>query len=429
MTVEIVGPAGSRWLSLPAAAPIAELLPALGRLVGGEAPVDDPDWVLAPPVGRPLEAGASLRESGVRPGSVLCLVGSGLAADADGVAPPHALVGMRTPLRRTAAVLPRRLRAWERLRATYRLARPRADGQPFASEQAMPPWGGAAVHPATFTQVRPGPLWRRALKAWRGLDHLGRLETVIAAPRLRRGVRVVVIAYSPGAGGTVVASLLGMLMAHLRRDLVVAVDGRAGAGSLSALVAASTGGHPDDLPLLSRGAEATPTQLDASLGRGRHGLRVLSAPAVDEPAYHVAFDRLRRLAGVLVVDCGPGLDAPAARAAIGSADQVLIVAEAEPEASPELGRLVGSLRRDDRSVLVVANAPRHRVDASDVRRLAVMAAGADGLIEMPWCPAGAAQLAAGELDWERAPGPWLRSGHELAAAVAADWRRLGLSTS
>jgi hypothetical protein len=32
-------------------------------------------------------------------------------------------------------------------------------------------------------------------------------------------------------------------------------------------------------------------------------------------------------------------------------------------------------------------------------------------------------------DWREAPGPWRIAGRELAAALAADWRHLGLAIS
>jgi hypothetical protein len=75
----------------------------------------------------------------------------------------------------------------------------------------------------------------------------------------------------------------------------------------------------------------------------------------------------------------------------------------------------------------VANASRSPAGPRDAGRLAVSAPAADGLVRMPYCPAGVAQLTGRRFDWAHAPTPWVRATHELAAALAADWRRLGLS--
>lgn len=394
LKVEVVGPAGRRWLWLPASAPVAQLIPALVPAVAGPSD-ESAGWVLAPPVGRPLDPEASLCAGGIRAGSTLCLVDARLAADADGALPPHALVGMRTPLDRTAAALPPELTAWERVRAAFELAREPAAGTPPVAR---------ALHPAAFTQVRPASLWRQRLRAWRDLDRVSRLRAVIAAPRLRRGVAVAVVSPWAGMGRTVVTTLLGTLVAHLRADRVIAVDAAAGAQAALA-------------PAL------TLTRLDATLTQAPHGLRVL--PAAADPD---TLDTLRRFAGLLLVDCGPGLEALTTRAAVAAADQVLVVTDATPRARLALGPAVDLLRRDGRSVLLVANAPRAPAAGRDAGRVAVSAPDADGLVSLPWCPAGVRQLAAGTFDWDHAPAAWRRAGHQLAAALVRDWARRGLST-
>jgi MinD-like ATPase involved in chromosome partitioning or flagellar assembly len=405
LQLDVDGPASRRWLSVPAEAPIAELLPALVRFVAGAGAGGD-GWVLAPPVGRPLDAESTLLACGIRSGSTLCLVAAQLAADADGALPPHALVGMRTPLERTADQLPPPLTGWERVRLAYRLARAEPAGAPALAA------GGGSVHPAAFTEHRPAPLWRRGLRAWRGLDDVARLRAVITAPRLRRGVAVAVVSPSAGVGRTVVTALLGTLVAHLRADRVIALDVAPGDRSLAALVATGPAGPAPDLAA----SALTLTRLDASLTQGYHGLRVLAA--APDPG---TMDRLRRFAGLVLVDCGPGLEAPATRAAVAAADQVLVVTDATPRARLALGPAVDLVRREGRSVLTVANAPGAPAAARDAGRVAVGAPSANGLVAVPWCPAGARQLAGGTFDWEHAPGAWRRAAHELAAALALDW--------
>jgi MinD-like ATPase involved in chromosome partitioning or flagellar assembly len=432
LMVEVVGPGGRRWLALPAAAPVAELVPELVRLVGGggQGAPDAGDWVLAPPVGRPLEAGASLRSSGIRAGSALYLVSSRLAADADGVLPPHALVDIRTPVQRATALLPRRLTGWQRIGTAMRAATGAAPPAPAPP----PPPAGTALHPAAFAQSRPAPPWRRGWQAWRAQDYLRRLEAATTDVRLRRGVTVAVVSPGPRAGRTVVASLLGTLMARLRRDRVIAVDASPAPDSLATLLTHGRYRYLDDLQRELDRPDVTLTQLDACLGFGSHGLRVLSAPAdpgrrarLDARTYAATLDWLERFAGLVIVDCAPGLDGPIEQAALGAADQVLVVTDAGPESGPPLGLMVDGLRRDGRSVLVVVNEAERRAAPGAVGRLAVSAPEAEALLVIPWSPAGMAQLVGGGFDWEHAPAEWRRAAHELAAALAADWSRLGLT--
>lgn len=430
LKVDVVGPAGRRWLALPAAAPVADLLPALVPLLGGDEPVE---WALAPPVGAVLDPDTCLRDSGIRPGSTLCLVAAQLAADADGTVPPRELVGMRTPLERTAAALPAPLGGWQRVRTALWLAHGRVPA-------AAPPPG----HPSAFMQARPPRAWRRAWRAWRDLDHVARLEAVVTAPRLRRAVTIAVVSppAGPGSGGgagvgdrvgkTVVASLLGTVLARLRSDRVIALDTAPGAGSLVALAAPGLARYLDRLLRGPVEPGRTLARLDASLVQGYHGLRVRCAPPdpelrarLDEDAYRETMDRLTKFAGLLIVDCPGGLDGPAARAAVEAADQVVLVTDIEGR--PTLAEAVSAVRGEARSVLVVANAPRSRAGARDAGRLAVTAAEADGLVRMPWSPAGVAQLTSGRFDWAHAPAAWRLAAHELAAAAATEWRRLDLS--
>jgi hypothetical protein len=73
--VTILGAGRRAELSLPAAAPIAELTPALARLCqAGDAGGTPPAWSLARPEAPALDLARSLAEAGVGDGEVLCLV-------------------------------------------------------------------------------------------------------------------------------------------------------------------------------------------------------------------------------------------------------------------------------------------------------------------------------------------------------------------
>ena len=162
---------------------------------------------------------------------------------------------------------------------------------------------------------------------------------MIHTPRLRRCVTIAVVSPKGGVGKSTTTALLGSLLAFLRRDRVVAVDTNNDWGSLGRRLVPD---HPvfiDELlagPLAS--GQLPPTELDVQLGRGPDGLMVAPAPTdperaeqLDEGAYRTLFTRFGELVGMLVLDCGTGLGDPPARAALSCADQLVLVADCEPD--------------------------------------------------------------------------------------------------
>ena len=193
--------------------------------------------------------------------------------------------------------------------------------------------------PATFTLPARVPAFSRARQAWHDTDYQARLERMIHAPRLRRCVTIAVVSPKGGVGKSTTTALLGSLLAFLRRDRVVAVDTNNDWGSLGRRLVPD---HPvfiDELlagPLA--GGQLPPTELDVQLGRGPDGLMVAPAPTdperaeqLDEGAYRTLFTRFGELVGMLVLDCGTGLGDPPARAALSCADQLVLVADCEPD--------------------------------------------------------------------------------------------------
>src|SRR5262249_37667857 len=148
---------------------------------------------------------------------------------------------------------------------------------------------------------------------------------------------IAVLSPKGGVGKTTVCALLGTLFALLRRDRIVAVDANPDFGSLGRSL---TPGHDvfvDDLLEVLDSPELTVTALDANLGRAVHGLMVLPGPGepermsrLDERAYTLVLRRLQGMVGMLLLDCGTGLNGHGARAALATADQVLLVSDADP---------------------------------------------------------------------------------------------------
>jgi Mrp family chromosome partitioning ATPase len=442
LLVTVAGPGGRRDLSLPADAPLAELLPVLARLVGGGAA--DQGWTLTPSGDGPLPAGASLAAAGVLNGALLHLAPPRPVRAAPPPQPPPR--DGRTPAERTAAALPPRHPLPERARLAARaLANATPDGP-------------------------PGRL-RRARGEWRSSSYLELLGAAITGSRPGRPVTVAVAAAQDGAGATTVTALLGTLLAWRRQDRVLALDaGGDHPGSLArtlgigwedgtrrdpggdllarlarAMPAAAGAERRPAQPagdLVAGPARATPGRLGAPLGRAAHGLAVLPAPArrepLDERAWRVAFERLRAQFPLLLVDCGAALAQPAGRAAVRACDQLLLVTDADPaaaslavEAGLPLVRagvavtlVVNRMPAAGASWLLASAEAREPRTGVDLDRLGGYLPDARGLVTVPSAPQLVAELAAGSFTWPTAPPAGRRALHELAASLAADWPRL-----
>jgi Flp pilus assembly CpaE family ATPase len=173
--------------------------------------------------------------------------------------------------------------------------------------------------PAALTRERRlGPIARARL-TWHATDYLEGLEALITAPRLVRCVTIAVMSPKGGVGKTTVTTLLGTLLAQLRRDRIVAIDTNPDYGSLGRTLAPGHNVFVDDLLEVLGHPALTVAQLDTSLARAQHGLLVLPAPTdpermarLDEQAYRRVISRLQEMVSVIVLDCGTGLWEPAA---------------------------------------------------------------------------------------------------------------------
>ena len=157
------------------------------------------------------------------------------------------------------------------------------------------------------------------------------------------------------------------------------------------------------------------------------------AKNLDETAYLTLFARLSELVGTLVLDCGTGLDDPPARAALASADQLVLVCDDEPdtasivsEAGEWLRRIVEPTGAQQKSLVVVVNNLRRssRIDVAAFERATGYA---HGLAVIPRHERAAARLHGSRFTWNHAPSGWRTPVRELAALLAADWPRLQIA--
>ena len=429
-------PEGSIRVSTPTDVPLRELLPDLLELAG----LPDHDrWALGPVGGDPYPPNQTLAELGVDDRALLALrelPGHG-SADRDSATTqrmirprlgPNEQAGGRPLSDRNARILPVRLSCPARCLTVLAALARRGHVEQRCDR------GSGTLGPAEFTRAaRLSPL-ARACEAWTHSDYGERLEQTIAAPRLLRCVTIAVVSPKGGVGKTTTTALLGSLLAFLRRDRVIAVETNPDWGSLGRRLVPD---HPIFIDELLTGPlsdpDISPARLDAQLGRGPDGLMVAPAPTdpdraanLDESAYRTLFARLSELAGMLVLDCGTGLDDPPARAALACADQLVLVCDDEPDTASIVAEAASWLRHAGPPLLLVVNNLR-RGSRIDLLALERATAFAHGLAVVPRDERAAGQLHSSRFTWRHASECWQIPIRELAALLAADWQRLEIA--
>lgn len=292
----------------------------------------------------------------------------------------------------------------------------------------------ATATPSSLTAVPRLSRLERARQEWRATDYLEQLESLAAAPRLARCATIAVVSPKGGVGKTTTTALLGMLLSMLRPDRVVAVDANPDYGSLGRALVPEHRVFVDDFLTMMDSEMTAATELEARLGRTRHGLFVLPTPTdparmwgLREPEYKRVIERLQQYAGVLLLDCGTGLQEPAASAAISAADQCILVTDADPAAASLVAEAGLMLAGAGGPITVIVNKlpPGRSFLALDRFEAAVPYA--SGLVVIPNEPAAAGRLTTGQFDWRTAPKTWRVALRRLAVGITAEWERLGLT--
>lgn len=437
--VTVQGPDQRVELQLPGNRPVDELLPLLVEACAGGQGSEAARWELAPLGGLAYDGARTLLEVGVMDGSLLHLRDAAVPPslpEADDLPVPERAVfepwdGL-LPQDRTRLVLPPHVPLLERLTAAATAAlRPGDWSVPMPALQAQP---GQIVNPTSLTvRSRPG-LADRLRLSWRSTDYVYRLDETIVAPQLHRCATIAVMSPKGGVGKTTTTTLLGALLALLRRDRVVAIDTNPDFGSLGRQLAPEHAVFVDDLLEVLDEPELTSTALDNHLGRAAHGLMVLPAPTdparvgrLDAAAYTRVVRRLQQMVGVIVLDTGTGLHEPAARAALATADQVVLVSDVEPATAGLVAEAAALLQQDGMPTWLVMNKAGIPTDL-DLRAFGAVVPHARGLVEIRSDLAAARQVAAGQFNWVDAPARWKVAVRELAVALLADWPQLGIAS-
>ena len=222
--------------------------------------------------------------------------------------------------------------------AIGRRERARLDAAMAESETEQP---GPFSQPRDSRKTPPEGFWQRGV--YEGSLHLinpgdsarARERKAIdarIARRLEGGTRSIpVLTRKGGVGKTTITTLLGMALADIREDRVVAVDANPDRGTLAERVNKQTRSTVRDL--VSEAADIRDfADLSEHVSRDATRLDVvasetdpLMSEAFDEDDYNVVADMAERFYSVVVTDCGTGMLHSAMKATLQRADSVVVV--------------------------------------------------------------------------------------------------------
>ena len=453
LVVSIAGPADQVDLTVPAETPIDQLLPTFISLgvLGAGADANGSRYGVARAGEPPLPANSTLAECGVVDGTVL-YVQEIAPVEARPKEPERrilredyeeeqerAALERRAgfPLKRTESVLPEAPALTERMGAALsayfkggaEMPRPGFGPAPDDADAPAP-----VARPSDLTVVEPPTRRQRAQASWRETSYLRRLDARIAEPRLRRCPTIAVVSPKGGVGKTTLTALLGSLLVRVRHERIVAVDTNPDYGSLGPALAPDHRVFVDDLADVLDHPNLSVSELDRKLGRAFDGLLVVPAPTdpgrmarLNQDSYTKIFERLNTMVSGLVLDCGTGLQEPAARAAIDAADQIVLVSDAEPSTASLVAEASALLTRSGPPLFLVINKLPQKGGRLDLDMVSRAIPDARCLIALDSEPEMASRLSAGDFSWDLAPKSWQRSMRELAAVMVRDWPDLGLA--
>ena len=436
--VTIAGPDRRVDLVVSTETPISDLIPTFVELSMDEAPADNgrtPVWTVAPPGHQPLPLDRTLAECGVADGAVLTLT----EVRSQAMAPPKPADVVRkpevrrgTPRERTQAALPEELSGGQRFSLAMKAFFGYEPEPPITESPHAPPQSKREA----LTRPEQRSAADRFRASWSESDYEARLDRRIAEPRLTRCATIAIVSPKGGVGKTTLTVLLGSLLARVRRDRIVAVDTNPDFGSLGRTLTPDHQVFVDDLGDVLEQPDLSVTALDRHLGRAFEGLMVLPAPTdpsrmaqLNEQSYARVISRLQTMVGVLVLDCGTGLQEPAARAAQAAADQLVLISDAHPSTASLVAEAAELLRTVGPPLTLVVNKmPRKRDARLDLDGLERLVPDAAGLITLDEDLRSATRVASGDYSWDDAPPQWRRAIRELAVSLQAGWSGLGLTT-
>ncbi|AVG23930.1 MinD-like ATPase [Pontimonas salivibrio] len=157
------------------------------------------------------------------------------------------------------------------------------------------------------------------------------LSSRIARPFDGGAMYVPVLTRKGGVGKTTVTTLLGMALAEVRDDRVIAIDANPDRGTLSERVPRSTAATVRDVVKLIAGIRGF-TDFSELVSKDKTRLHVLASDtdpqlseAFDEDDYNVVADAAARFYSVILTDCGTGVVHSVMKPTLERADGLVVV--------------------------------------------------------------------------------------------------------
>lgn len=142
---------------------------------------------------------------------------------------------------------------------------------------------------------------------------------------------VAVLTRKGGVGKTTISALLGMAMADVREDRIIAIDANPDRGTLAERITRNTRATVRDVITRARSV-STFNEFQTLISRDETRMDVLASDAdptvseaFDEDDYNVVADIAERFYSIAVTDCGTGMLHSAMSATLQRADSVIVV--------------------------------------------------------------------------------------------------------
>lgn len=281
------------------------------------------------------------------------------------------------------------------------------------------------VYTSTFRRVNLGD--SAAVRARKAID--ARISR-----RFEGGTRFVpVLTRKGGVGKTTISVLLGMALADVREDRVIAIDANPDRGTLSERVNKQTRSTVRDL--VNHAPQITDfTELSAHVSRDETRLDVLASDtdpllseAFDENDYNVVADVTAKYYSIVLTDCGTGIVHSVMRATLQRADSVVIVSGGSVDEARLASETLTWLEANDygdlvRNAIVALNTATQGTNLVKLDEIeAHFRSRVRDVVRIPYDP----ELAAGSVVRYRQLKPFTRESARLLAALVMD----GLPTS
>jgi MinD-like ATPase involved in chromosome partitioning or flagellar assembly len=314
--------------------------------------------------------------------------------------------------------------------------RERMAGTDIGPESAQMLTADRLIDPRYLPRSAPEGTWRRAVyhatfhKLNLGDSAKARQRKLLDArigATLEGGARFIpVLTRKGGVGKTTITTLLGMALASVREDRIIAIDANPDRGTLSERVTKQTRATVRDV--VNRGASIQGfTDFTKLVSRDATRLDILASDtdpmlseAFDENDYNVVADLASRYYSIVLTDCGTGIVHSVMRATLQRADSIVVVSGGSVDEARLASETLTWLEANDygdlvRNAVVAINTATQGTNLVKLEEIeAHFASRVRAIVRIPYDD----QLAAGSvINWSELRPLTRQSARELAAIV------------